>query len=317
MPSQIRAVRFDAFGGPEQLTFDTLPQLEPGPLQVRIHVKAASLNPIDSKIRKGTMTWMSGKKFPKRVGFDASGVVEAVGSNVTDLEKGDRVLAFVDPARGAFAESVLADVKSVVKLPSHVGFESAAAGVVIVTALQALRAAPLERGASVLVTGASGGVGLFVVQLAKARGLRVTATGSADGVELIRRFGAEEAYDYRTSPSLSGPFDAIFDFGSAFTFDRAKPLLTPSGCWVDPTPTPQRLVAQLVLNPFRRKKYRPLMTRPLPADLAEAVRLLSESISAVVAKTFPMSQVVDAYRFLEKGGVVGRVVVTTNHTESR
>jgi NADPH:quinone reductase-like Zn-dependent oxidoreductase len=308
--STVRRLRYDAFGGPEVLHLVSVPLADPGRGELRLRVKAAAVNPIDWKIRRGTMKWMSGSRFPKWVGGDAAGIVEEVGPGVTELAAGSRVAAVIGARGGAMGEAVIVKAADAVALPAAVTFEAAASAMVMATARVALRKAGLRAGQRLLVTGATGGVGPFVLQLARARGYRVTAVGSAAGVALARELGAETSLDYRTQ-TPEGPFDAIIDLGAAYTFAGAAALLTPRGRWVDPVPTPGRLIGQSLANLVRRRTYRPVITKLRRADLAAMVEALSRgTVTPVIAKTFPLEQAREAYRFAEAGRVIGRVLVT-------
>jgi NADPH:quinone reductase-like Zn-dependent oxidoreductase len=306
--TSFRSLRYDQFGGPEVLTLEKreAPALKEGQVQLRVH--AAAINPIDWKLRRGTMKWLSGSRFPKRVGADAAGVIEAVGQGAT-WAVGQRVVGYVDSTYGSMGDVALAASSAVTLLPDNVSFIDAAAGMLLVTAAQALRAAHVNPSDRVLVTGATGGVGLFVLQLAQSRGLRITASTGADGVTAAQRFGATEVLDYKTQRP-TGPFAAIIDLGGAYRFAQAQPLLAPRGVLVDPVPTPGRLIGQSLANLVRRQQYRPLMTKPLIADVVAGVeQLASAKVKAVVAKTFSLDQAQEAYRYAEAGGIVGRVVI--------
>ena len=313
-PSEtVDAVFFERFGGPEQLLVRRVAVPRPQRGQVRVRMHAASINPIEGKIRRGEMKWMSGSKLPMRVGSEIAGVVEALGPEVRDIAVGQRVFGFGALGAGTLSEAVVVDASALVELDARVSFEEAAAGLVTVTALQALRAAQIGEGTRLLVTGATGGVGVPFLQLAHRAGASITAVGSARGVQLARELGATEALDYRAVDIVAhgGVYDVIVDLGGALRFDRARALLAPHGVLVDPVPTPARIVGQSIANVFRRRKWRALLTKPLAADLAQTARLLAErQVRVVVERTFPLAQVVDAYRYTERGGIVGKVVLT-------
>jgi NADPH:quinone reductase-like Zn-dependent oxidoreductase len=312
-PSEtVDAVEFERFGGPEQLLVRRVVVPPPRRGQVRVRMHAASINPIDGKIRRGEMRWMSGSKLPMRVGSEIAGVVEALGPEVRELAVGDRVFGFGALGAGTFAEAVVVDASALVKLDPRISFADAAAGLVGVTALQALRLARVGRGTRLLVTGATGGVGALLLQLARRASAHVTAVGTTRGVQLALELGATEALDYRAVDIVGrgGTYDVIVDLAGALRFERARALLAPRGVLVDPVPTPARLVGQSIANLFRRQKWRALLTKPLRTDIEETARLLaSGELRVVIDRTFALSEIVEAYRHAERGGSVGKVLV--------
>ncbi len=309
-----RTVTFDRFGGPEVLRLVREPVPEPKPGEVLVRVRATSLNPIDWKIRRGDMRWMSGSKFPKRVGGEVVGTVLSTGPGVSFPSVGDRVAGFAAMGAGTFADVVCIPAESLVRLEANVPFEAVAAGLVGVTALQAMRdVARVRAGMRVLVTGASGAVGLLALQLLRDADVDTVAIGSKRGVGLASVLGAVASYDYRerSASSLAGPFDAILDFAGSLRFRDAAPLLTPRGVHADPVPTPARLVGQTLANLFRRRRWRPILTKPAIADVTEVVRRVERgSLRVFIDETFELQDVVDAYRRAERGGVLGKIVVS-------
>lgn len=313
LPAEGRVVLFDRFGGPEVLRLTREAIARPRRGEVLVRMRATSINPIDWKIRRGTMRWMSGARFPMRVGGEISGVVAELGPGVSRLRVGERVAGFAKVGTGTFAEVVRAQESELVRLEPSLPFGEAAAGLVGVTALQAVRdVARVQAGQRVLVTGASGAAGIVALQLLRRAGASVTASGSWRGIELARELGASESYDYRECDVKTlAPFDAILDFAGSFRFAEAARILLPSGVLADPVPTPARLIGQTLANLFRRRRWRPILTRPRVADVTEILSLLGRGeLRVVIDETFPLEAVTDAYRRAEKGGVLGKVVVS-------
>lgn len=181
----MKAVRFSRFGGPEVLELVTLPDLHPGPGQVRIAVRAAGVNPSDWKKRAGLMD----EELPQTLGYEAAGVVDEVGAGVTDVAVGDRVFGF--SAEGA-AQAELAVLSHYAPIPPSLGFADAAAlPAAVETATRALDRLGVRGGGTLLVNGASGSVGSAAVQLAVARGARVIGTAGQANHEYLRGLGAE------------------------------------------------------------------------------------------------------------------------------
>ena len=181
----MKAVRYSQFGGPEVLEIVDLPDPHAGPGQIRVVVRAVGLNPTDWKLRKGLM----GGELPQTTGREVAGVVDEVGSGVTDVRVGDRVFGFSADGKGAAELTLLADYAPI---PPSVGFaEAAGLPVAIETATRSLDALGVGAGSTLLVNGAAGGVGSAAVQLAVARGARVIGTASPSNHEYLRSLGAE------------------------------------------------------------------------------------------------------------------------------
>jgi len=201
----MKAIRVHEFGGPEVLRLETVPDLQPGPGQVLVRVRAAGVNPVDTYIRAGQYARMPALPFTP--GVDGAGVIESIGAGVAAIAAGERVY-FGGTQSGAYAGQALCAEGQVHRLPDRIDFpEGAAIGVPYATAWRALfqRARALP-GESVLVHGASGGVGLAAVQIAKAAGLSVLGTaGSAKGRELAGLHGARHVFDH----GAAGYLDAV------------------------------------------------------------------------------------------------------------
>lgn len=193
-------IRVSEFGSEDVLSYVSMPEPEPGPGQVRVRIRAAGVNPADTYIRTGTYAFFK-PALPYTPGFDGAGDVDAVGPGVTELAPGDRVLvhALGPVSTGTYAESMVADAGTVHPLPASLSYgQGAAAGVPCVTAWRALfQKAGLRPGETVLIHGASGGVGLPATQLAHAAGAIVIGTaGSSAGAELVRAVGADYVLDH-------------------------------------------------------------------------------------------------------------------------
>ena len=198
----MKAIRVHEFGGPEVMKIEDVPDPSPGPSQVLIRVKAIGVNPVDNYIRSGT--YARKPQLPYTPHTDLGGVVEAVGPSVTRMKKGDRVYAFAAASGGA--ELAVCEEWQVMPLPDAVTFQQGAAiGVPYGTAWRALFIrAHARAGESVLVHGASGGVGTAAVQIARAHGLRVFGTaGTAEGLRLVREQGAHEVFNHRDADYTS------------------------------------------------------------------------------------------------------------------
>jgi NADPH:quinone reductase-like Zn-dependent oxidoreductase len=215
---------------------------------------------------------------------------------------------------GTLAELITVAATSVARVPSALDDVGAAAvSMVGLAALQALRdVARVAPGERVLVNGATGGVGLMLIQLARSRGAHVTAVTSAAGLAVARQYGAQVAHDYRARPlsMLGERFDVIFDLSTKLPFADARALLTPRGRHVGFEPSPALLLGSALLNPFRRQKQRVLVTKPSARDLAElAGKFQSGELLPPPTEVFELSDAQAAFERSERGGVIGKVVI--------
>ncbi|MGH7191118.1 MAG: NADPH:quinone reductase [Acetobacteraceae bacterium] len=199
----MKAIRVQQFGGPEAMKLEEVPDPRPGTGEIVVRLKAAGVNPVDAYVRAGT--YAVKPSLPYTPGWDGAGVVEAVGADADTVRPGDRVY-IAGTVSGAYAELALCKASHIHRLPENVSFEQGAAiGVPYATAHRALfHRAHAEAGETVLVHGASGGVGIAVIQLARAAGLTVIGTaGSERGREMVAREGAHEVLDHRAPNYLS------------------------------------------------------------------------------------------------------------------
>ncbi|MBZ4336406.1 NAD(P)-dependent alcohol dehydrogenase [Corallococcus sp. AS-1-12] len=311
----MNALTYSRFGGPEVLMHTEQPAPRVRAHHLLIRVRAVSVNPIDGKIRRGALKLLSGSRFPKSPGSDFAGVVEEVGPGIEGFSVGDRVFGFPGSMReGTLAGLITVAANAVARIPSGLDDVGAAAvSMVGLAALQAVRdvarVAPSER---VLVNGATGGVGLMLIQLARSRGAHVTAVTSAAGLETARKYGAQEVHDYRARPlsMLGERFDVVFDLSTKLSSSEARGLLTPRGRHVGFEPSPASLLASVLLGPFRRQKQLLLVTKPSARDLAElAEELQTRELLPPPVEVFELSDARAAFERSERGGVIGKVVI--------
>ncbi len=321
----MRAVVYCEFGPPDVLTVGSVEKPVPDDDQVLVRVKAAAINPVDWHFMRGTpyIGRMSmGLRVPEttRLGVDYSGVVEAVGRNVTQFKPGDEVFG---GRNGALAEYIAgrADRAMVLK-PANITFEQAAGvSVAGITALQALRdRGGLEPGQRVLINGASGGVGTFAVQIAKALGAHVTGVSSTRNVELVRSLGADTVIDYTKDDFTQGGqrYDLIIDNVANHSLAKMRRVLEPSGTyvmvggpsgqWIDPLP---RALAATVMSKFVDQDMRFFISQLRKDDLALLAELIATGkVRPVVDREYPLDSIRPAMAYLETGRARGKVVIT-------
>jgi len=327
----MRAVVAERFGGPEVLAIveRAPPEVRAG--DVRIAVKAASLNPIDYKIRDGKLKLALALRPPIALGCDVAGVVERVGAQATRFAVGDEVYARLEKDRmGGLAELVSVDERLVARKPAKASFEEAASiPLAGLTALQALReAAGLQAGQRVLVHAGAGGVGSLAIQIAKILGLWVAATTSTRNAELVRGLGADAVIDYTKHEPLPEDLDAVFDtLGGASELAsiaavRRGGAVVGIGGLPDAAFARERLPAWVrpglwLMTGKRRRaaaragvRFTYLFMRPDGAQLAELAGWIDAGrLRPLLHGTFALADVRDAFRELEGGRARGKIVV--------
>lgn len=311
----MKAFCYDRFGDASVLHAAELTEPAVGDTEVLIGVEARSINLIDIRVRNGVLGPLVDKRFPKVPGADFAGTVAAVGKRVKDFRVGDRVFGAANPFKGgAFAERIAVPIAQVAHRPSVLSTSDAATlPIAGLAALQSLRdLGGVKPGHEVLIHGATGPVGLYAVQLAKIMGARVTAVGGA-GLETARKFGADVLIDYRNDQSsLSGElFDLILNASGKMSYAVGKALLKPAGRLIEPSPTIPVFIGSKLGNLFRGRKHMVLATQVHRADLDYLAKLVGEAaLKPLIAATFPLNDALSAFAMVERGGVVGKVVVT-------
>ncbi|CAN6196516.1 unnamed protein product [Urochloa humidicola] len=338
MPSgTMRAVQYDRYGGgAEGLKHVEVPIPSPKKGEVLIRMEATSINQVDLRFQKGVARPVMPRKFPFVSGFELAGEVVEVGAGVTDLKPGDKVIAFNFPSGGGLAEYAVVSASQTAARPPEV---SAAQGVCLpiaaVTALRSLQRAgvtlddPADAAArkNVLVTAASGGVGHFVVQLAKLGGHHVTATCGARNLGLVRdKLGADEALDYATpeGAALRSPsgrkYDAVVHCAAAAGVPWAvfrRVLADDGGKVVDITPGfAAAATAILQMATFAKKRLVPLLVTPTKADMELVVGLVKQGkLAAMIDSSYPLSRAQEGWARSMTGHATGKVVVEMGGAE--
>jgi NADPH:quinone reductase-like Zn-dependent oxidoreductase len=311
----MKAMLYDRFGSIDELRIGEVPAPVAAPDQALIAMKASSINVLDSRIRSGQMGPLVKKTFPKIPGIDIAGVVAAVGEGVTAVKAGDEVFGATDPFKGgALAAFVAVDAGQLAPKPPQLSFEEAAAipvaGLAALTSLRELGG--IKKGDEVLIHGASGAVGLFAVQIAKHMGARVTAVVGTNGVEAVRAFGADRIIDYRLADGtrFDQRFDIILNASGQMPYSKGERYLADAGRLIEPSPTIPVFIGSKIANPFRRKKHLVLQTFPRRADLETLAGLVARgALQTTIARSYPLDEAREAFAAMEKGGVVGKIVI--------
>jgi NADPH:quinone reductase-like Zn-dependent oxidoreductase len=317
--------------GIANLKLEEIEKPTPNDDQILVKVRAASVNPYDWHFIEGTPKIMRmmgvGLRKPKdtRLGVDFAGTVEAVGKNVTQFKPGDDVFG---GKGGAFAEYVCRRAEGAVALkPANITFEQAASvNIAGITALQGLRdKGKVQPGQKVLINGASGGVGTFAVQIAKSFGADVTGVCSTRNVDLVRSLGADRVIDYTKEDFAKGTerYDVILDNVPNHSLSECRQILNPNGKyvmiggggpndnrWIGPF---GRVIHTLILSPFINQKMGMMMADPSSKDLAMLGEMMQAGkLKAVIDRTYKLSEVPDAIRYLEEGHARGKVVINVD-----
>jgi NADPH:quinone reductase-like Zn-dependent oxidoreductase len=307
---RIRKVRIHRFGGPEALRIDEVEQSMPDALQVLLRVKAASINPVDIKIRKGLYPSVKEDRLPYTLGRDVSGIVEKCGAQATQFAIGDEVLGVVSICGGGYAEEAVLDQSALAGKPASIGHSQAGAiPLAGLTAWQGLfRRGQLKSGQSVMIHGGSGGVGHFAVQFAKAIGARVLTTVSTENVEFARGLGADVVIDYKTQrfEDQAQDLDMVFDLIDGETRERSWSLLKRGGVLVSTLTEPSQAKAKE--HDVRALRY---TVEPDGIELAEILKLVAlGKVKPHVQKAFQLDEVAQAMETIEHGGSAGKIVIS-------
>lgn len=307
---KIRKVRFHRFGGPDVLRIEEVEPSMPDARQVLVSVKAASVNPVDFKIRSGKYPAVKEDRLPYTPGRDVSGIVEKCGAQATRLKVGDEVVGMVGIAGGGYAEKAVLDEAAIARKPQEIDHVHAAAiPLAGQTAWQGLfRYGELKAGQVVLIHGGSGGVGHFAVQFAKAKGARVLTTVSTDSLEFARTLGADVVIDYKTQrfEDLARDLDMVFDLVDGETRERSWKLLKKGGVLVTTLTDPSQETA--ARNGVRAMRY---TVESDGNELAEILSLVTSGrVKPHVQETYPLEDAAQALNSVEQGHSVGKVVLT-------
>ena len=319
----MKAIVYRKNGPPDVLTCEEIENPVPAEGEVLIKVRAAAVNPLDYHMLKGgpaLMRLLLGPRKPKVPGVDMAGVIESVGPGVTQFKPEDVVFG---TGRGAFAEYAVAPETKVAAKPENVMFEDAAAcPIAALTALQGLRnKGKIRAGQSVLINGASGGVGTFAVQFARIFGAHVTAVCSGRNAEMVRSLGAERVIDYAKEDFAqdTARYDLIFDLAGNHSFSACKRVLKPHGFHVGAGVLGSSkslfamlggLLGALALSRFSSQKFITYVAKANREDLSFIAGLLAEGkLKSVIDKEYRLDEVREAMRYQGTWHARGKLVI--------
>ena len=321
---KMKAIVYRCYGSPDVLKYEDVERPTPADNEVLVRIHAASVNPLDWHYMRGSpyiMRLGSGLGAPDdaSLGVDFSGTIEAVGKNVTTFKPGDEVFG---GAGGAFAEYVTIRADRALTLkPAGLTFEQGASvPIAAITALQALRdKGKLKQGQKVLINGASGGVGTFAVQIAKALGAEVTGVCSTRNLEMVRSIGADHVIDYTREDYTEGGqrYDLIIDMVGNHSLLANRRAMEPEGNfiivggpkgnWLGPLTGP---VKAMLLSPFVGQEFGMIMAKMRKDDLATLADLMqSGQVTPVIDRRFSLREVPEAIRYSEEGHARGKILI--------
>lgn len=328
----MKAITYTQYGSPDVLALQDVPKPEPKDGKVLIKIHAASVNALDWHLLTADIFLVrfgEGLLKPKRnrLGADLAGRVEAVGGGVIQFQSGDAVYGDIEPyGSGAFAEYVVLPAKALAPKPASLTFaEAAALPVAALTALQGLRdVGKLQAGQRVLINGASGGVGTFAVQIAKAFGAEVTAVCSTRNVAQAQALGADHVIDYtQTDFTQSGEqYDLIFAANGYHPLAAYKRALAPGGVYVMAGGKTKQIFDVMLWGWWHSrggdKKLTNVMAHASAADMLALNELVATGkLKPVIDRRYPLHQTADALRYLGEGHARGKIVIDVYESEQR
>jgi NADPH:quinone reductase-like Zn-dependent oxidoreductase len=308
--SSMKAVVLRGYGGPEVSKLEEVPRPEPKDDEILIRVIAASVNPVDVAIRKGYLAEIIGNKFPLTLGMDAAGIVEKAGAKITKFKKGDQVYAFFTlSSEGGYAEYVVAKESATALKPKAIPYAQAAAVPAAGSTawLALIDTAKLSAGQTLLIHGASGGVGHFAIQIAKARGAKVIATASSANQQFLKEMGADIAIDYTKTKfeDVAKDVDIVLDTVGRDTLKRSYGVVKKGGIIVSIVDEPVQ--AELDARGIRVVTLRAAPQAKVLEELAALID--AKKITPVVSQTFPLAEFAKALDQIATRHTRGKVVL--------
>jgi NADPH:quinone reductase-like Zn-dependent oxidoreductase len=282
--------------------------------EVLVKVKAVAINPLDWKLLEGQLKFLTGKKFPRDIGIEFSGTIESLGSSVLEFKIGDRVFGMLDAFKGgALAEFLSIKKELLSKIPEGLSFEQAAAiPIGAQSAIQLIDSlSKVKKGDEVLINGATGGVGVFAIQMAKLRGAVLTSVVSGRGVELARSLGSDFVIDYSKEKFLESEnrYDVMIDLSDRLSFGAAKHLLKKKSVYASLNPHPVNMAASAINNIFSTKKRRILNMKYSSVQMGAICRYIENGLKVVVGNKYEFKDFREAYIQTKKSGTLGKSVI--------
>lgn len=330
----MRAVTINNFGDENTLNYsEEVPIPDFAPNQVLIKTYAASVNPLDIRIRNGDLSLLMGSKFPMILGNDVSGLIVKVGENVTKFKSGDEVYGMIDSNNkksitgfakgGSYAEYCVTREDTLDFLPKMMDrFDAASVPLASLTAYQGLKKVNPKKGQKILINGASGGVGIFAVQFSKLFGMNVTAVSSGIHKEFLLSIGSDSFINYKKNDFKKGnvKYDIIFDVVANTTYKECKNVLGENGLFISNVAKIKPLIKNFISPIFSVFTYK---NRDLynwvessGKDLSEITKMIDEGqIKTFVSKQFKLTEAREAHSYFDYNSVRGKIILI-NEVES-
>lgn len=316
-PALMRAAVIEQYGPPENLQVAEVKRPTCGSWQALVRVSAAGVNPIDWRIRNGSLRVILHPRFPLVLGVDIAGEIVEAGAAARreGWRVGDEVFCFLDSRHGGgYAEYALAGSDVLARKPENLSYEEAAAvPLASMTALHGLRdVGKVAPGKDVLVNGAAGGVGTFAVQLAKILGARVTGVCSESNLDFVRDLGADRVIDYQRQDFTRQPqqYDVVFDAVAKSSYWKCRSILKRRGRYITTVPSVGSVFSQALTTIFGRRSHN-ILARPNGRDLQYIAGLIEDArLRPIVQDVYPLEEAARAHRVSEEGHVRGKLVLS-------
>ncbi len=311
----LKAVFYNKYGSPDVLEVGELEKPKINDDEILVQAYASSVNPVDWKIRNGSMKIFTGKKFPKGLGGDIAGKIVEIGEKVTRFVVGDEVYGKISGFKGnAYSEYVIAKPKDLSQKPVNLNFnEAASVPLAALTAYQALvNCGELTKGSEVLINGCSGGVGHFAVQIAKSFGAVVTGVCSTKNVALAKELGVDKVIDYTKENVRANKekYDIFFDVVANQSYGKIKPILNKNGRYVSTLPS-VGVILNSVTGLFSSKKAAMINVKSSLLDLQLITKMIENGkLKPIIDKIYPLENIREAHRYSETGRVVGKLALS-------
>ena len=311
----MKAIITTKYGKPKSMCLSSIAQPKISASEILVKIHACSVNPVDWKIRSGKLKIKTGPKPPKILGSDFAGEIIEVGKKISQYKKDQKVWGKVDSFKGgAYAEFIKVKPQNITHMPTNLSFQQAASipntGL---TAYQALiNKANIKKDMKVLINGASGGVGIMALQIAKAQGCHVTAVCSGKNTELVKSLGADVVIDYtKESIFKRGYYHIFFDCVSNQSLFKARKIIIKGGTYIRTTPSLETTLGFIPLKLLLGKSSKHIMVQPNHHDLKQLKILVeSKKLVPIIDQTLPLEQVHQAHQLSESGRVAGKIVMT-------
>jgi NADPH:quinone reductase-like Zn-dependent oxidoreductase len=313
----LKKVTYHKYGPPEVLSVEEASIPEPSENEVLVKIMAAGINPVDYKIRNGSIRIIVPGSFPRTPGGEIAGIVEKNGPGSKFFKTGEKVFAMLGLRGGGYSEYLCVKEDLISRMPDNIDFDHAAAiPLAGLTALQALRdKGEIKAGMEVLVNGGSGGVGMYAIQIARYYGANVTATCSAKNMEFVSKLGASKVINYQKEDFTKSEqkYNIVFDAVAKTSFSKSRHVLKNEGIYITTVPDPVTMFYQIT-NGVRQQKAFGIMCKPGRKDLDVLAEIINQGkLTAHLDRIYDPEQAHEAHKYIETGRVKGKLIIKLKH----